>query len=158
MMHLPNETDTVNPFSSLYKQVKALLSTESDPVANAANLSALLFHNLPKLNWVGFYYLKGNELVLGPFQGQVACTRIPLGKGVCGTAFAQNSTQVVADVHAFPGHIACDTASESEIVVPFSCDVVEGVLDVDSPVGNRFGDQERAFFEVVVEVYLASLK
>lgn len=148
---------TDNPYSLLYKQAKALLSSETHPIANAANLSSLLFHNLEDVNWVGFYFLEGDQLVLGPFSGQVACTRIPLGKGVCGTAFAENKTQVVANVHAFPGHIACDTASESEVVVPFESPILSGVLDVDSPVLERFGDDEQAFFEAITRVYVNSL-
>jgi len=102
------------------------------------------------VNWAGFYLLRGNELVLGPFNGQVACTRIPIGKGVCGTAFEKNKTLVIDDVHDFEGHIACDAASESEVVVPFDTNEFRGVLDIDSPVLKRFGDAEKALFEGIV--------
>lgn len=145
-------TDLNPTYSLLLKQVQSLLDNETDLIANTANISSLLYHGLEHVNWVGFYFLKESELVLGPFNGQVACTRIPLGKGVCGTAFSENKTQLVADVHQFPGHIACDAASESEIVVPFSCEDVQGVLDVDSPVINRFTQTEQLFFESVVKV------
>jgi len=139
------------PYRLLLKQVHALLKDETDLIANTANISSLLFHNLEDVNWVGFYFLKHRELVLGPFSGQPACTRIPIGKGVCGTAFVEKTTKVVADVHQFPGHIACDAASESEIVVPFRTAEVQGVFDIDSPVIARFGADEQTFFEAVVE-------
>ncbi len=141
----------------LLKQLKALLSTEYDIQANAANLSAFLYHNLSQVNWLGFYYQQGDELVLGPFHGQPACTRLRIGQGVCGTAFANKATELVADVHAFAGHVACDAASESEIVVPFYTDKVSGVLDVDSPVKNRFSQVDQDFFEAVVEIFVDSL-
>jgi len=137
-------------YSLLLKQAEALISTEPDFIANAANISSLLFNNMNKVNWVGFYFYKDNELVLGPFNGQPACTRIPIGKGVCGTAFSQQSTLCVGDVHSFSGHIACDAASESEIVIPFTTDAYQGVFDIDSPILNRFGDQEQALFEGVI--------
>ena len=144
-------------YALLIEQARALLEDESDPVANAANLAALIFNPVESLNWAGFYFLKDAELVLGPFQGQVACTRIELGKGVCGTAFASKETQVVEDVHAFEGHIACDAASESEIVVPFYTASLSGVLDIDSPILNRFGVEEKQFFEAITAVYKQSL-
>jgi len=142
-------------FPLLLKQVDALFESESDFIASTANLSALLYNALDQVNWLGFYLYAGDELVLGPFQGQVACTRITIGQGVCGTAFKQRATLVVPDVHQFDGHIACDVASESEIVVPFSLTAdkttVAGVLDVDSPIKNRFGEAEKEFFEEVVQ-------
>jgi L-methionine (R)-S-oxide reductase len=141
----------------LLKQLEALLSAENDLQANAANLSSFLYHNLEQVNWLGFYYQQGEQLVLGPFHGQPACTRLEIGKGVCGTAFANKSTEVVADVHQFDGHVACDAASESEIVVPFYSDQINGVLDVDSPVTNRFSHAEKDFFEAVVEIFLKSI-
>ncbi|MCX7552433.1 GAF domain-containing protein [Marinicella sp. S1101] len=145
-------------YSLLLKQLEALLSVETDPQANAANLSSFLYHNLDDVNWLGFYYQLGEELVLGPFHGQPACTRLTIGQGVCGTAFANQTTEVVKDVHAFAGHVACDAASESEIVVPFYTNQISGVLDVDSPVLNRFGAAEKEFFEAVVTIFVKSLK
>lgn len=145
-------------YQLLVKQVEALIESEPDLIANSANISSLLFNNLDDVNWVGFYFEKGGELVLGPFSGEPACTRIPIGKGVCGTAFDTKETQLVADVHAFPGHIACDAASESEIVVPFYSDSVSGVFDIDSPILNRFGEEERWLFESVTSLLVAKLK
>lgn len=144
-------------YSLLLKQLEALLSAETDSQANAANLSSFLYHNLEQVNWLGFYYQQGDQLVLGPFHGQPACTRLEIGKGVCGTAFANKATEVVKDVHAFEGHVACDAASESEIVVPFYTDKINGVLDVDSPVLNRFGNAEKDFFEAVVKIFIESI-
>ncbi|MCH2189371.1 MAG: GAF domain-containing protein [Gammaproteobacteria bacterium] len=144
-------------YQLLLKQAQALISGESDPIANAANLASLVYNNLDNVNWVGFYFLRGDELVLGPFSGQPACTRIPIGKGVCGTAFAEQKTQLVADVHQFPGHIACDAASESEVVVPFKSKSVSGVFDIDSPVLNRFTCEEVELLEAVCELYLKTL-
>ena len=139
----------------LVEQARALLEGERDPIANAANLSSLVFHTLPELNWAGFYFMRGGELVLGPFQGKPACVRIALGKGVCGTAAREVRTILVPDVDAFPGHIACDSASRSEVVVPLVRDgVVVGVLDVDSPVTGRFGDGEARALERVAAAYL----
>ena len=146
-----------NDYALLLKQIEAILADEDDPIANAANISSLLFHHLDRVNWAGFYFLKDEELVLGPFHGQPACTRIPVGKGVCGTAFADMETQLVDDVHAFPGHIACDAASESEVVVPFATDSLAGVLDIDSPVRARFSGQEKSLFEAVVDLFTARL-
>lgn len=136
-------------------ELRALLAGEADPIANAANTAALIYARLPRLNWVGFYFLQGDTLVLGPFQGLPACTRIPLGKGVCGTAAARNETIVVPDVHAFPGHIVCDSASLSEIVVPLHIGGgLSGVLDVDSPELDRFGPSERALLEGAAGIYV----
>ncbi len=144
-------------YQLLLKQLEALISYEKDPLANAANLSAFLYHNLEQVNWLGFYFQQGDELVLGPFHGQPACTRLPIGQGVCGTAFAKKETQVVDDVHAFEGHIACDSASESEVVVPFETEGLSGVLDIDSPVKSRFTDDEKALFEQATTIYLKTL-
>ena len=141
-------------YALLLRQLEEILSMETDPVANMANTSAVLFNSLANLNWAGFYVLRGNELVLGPFQGKPACVRIALGKGVCGTAAQTGQTQRVEDVHRFAGHIACDSASNSEIVVPiFKNGAVWGVLDIDSPVLARFGPAEQDFFEQVVQIF-----
>ncbi|KAA3638172.1 MAG: GAF domain-containing protein [Proteobacteria bacterium] len=142
----------------LLQQLAALLKGEHDPLANAANLSAFLYHSLDSVNWLGFYFQQADELVLGPFHGQPACTRLPIGKGVCGTAFANNKSIVVADVSQFSGHIYCDTASQSEVVVPFYGDNMSGVLDVDSPQLNRFDADDAVFFEQVVDIYCDSIK
>ena len=144
-------------YDLLLQQLQALLSAENHYLANAANLSSFLYHNLEQVNWLGFYLEHEGELIVGPFHGQPACTRIAIGKGVCGTAFAEKQTQVVADVHTFEGHIVCDAASESEIVVPFYTDKVQGVLDVDSPIKNRFTEQEKEFFEAAVDIYIKSI-
>src|SRR6187402_932623 len=138
-------------YRDLCDQVEALLAGERDPIANAANTSALLFQMMPDLNWAGFYFLRGSELVLGPFQGKPACVRIALGRGVCGTAARERKTIVVPDVHAFPGHIACDVASRSEIVVPLLFgERLLGVLDLDSPRENRFDADDAAGLEAAV--------
>lgn len=143
-------------YENLLLQLRGILSGETDPVANMANVSALIFNTLPQLNWAGFYRLRGDELVLGPFQGKPACVRIALGKGVCGTAAAQVQTQLVPDVHAFAGHIACDSASQSEIVVPIVCNGrVWGVLDIDSPVLARFDDTDKFYLEKAVAEFTA---
>ena len=147
-----------NHYSLLLKQLEGLLSVENDPQANAANLSSFLYHNLQQVNWLGFYYQQGDELVLGPFHGQPACTRLKIGSGVCGTAFANRTTEVVKDVHQFDGHVACDSASESECVVPFYTDQISGVLDVDSPIKSRFSDTEKEFFEAVINIFVASIQ
>jgi len=144
-------------YKLILKQVEALISAESDPIANAANISSLVYHALDEVNWVGFYYLRSDELVLGPFSGQPACTRIPVGKGVCGTAFATQETQVVADVHSFEGHIACDSASESEVVVPFKTNNLSGVFDIDSPKPDRFSTDEVELLEAISVAYTNSL-
>jgi L-methionine (R)-S-oxide reductase len=131
-------------YRELNAQLAALFANETNGLANAANMCAVLYHGLPELNWVGFYFLEGRDLVLGPFQGKVACVRIALGHGVCGTAAQRRETVVVPDVHAFPGHIACDAASRSEIVVPLLQNGrLLGVLDVDSPELARFDHEDR---------------
>ena len=138
-------------YTELHVQARALLEGERDPTANAANIAALVYHSLPEVNWVGFYWRRGNELVLGPFQGKPACVRIAIGKGVCGTAARDRKTIVVKDVHEFPGHIACDSASNSEVVVPIVAGArVIGVLDLDSPVKARFDDDDARGLEAVV--------
>jgi L-methionine (R)-S-oxide reductase len=145
-------------YAELAVQARALLEGERDRIANAANLSALAYQALPQLNWAGFYFYDGTELVLGPFQGKPACVRIPLNRGVCGAAASQRQTQLVPDVHAFPGHIACDAASRSEIVVPLVLDGrLIGVWDVDSPVPDRFDEDDRKGMEALCAVFLASL-
>lgn len=145
-------------YAELAMQARALLEGEPDRIANAANLSALAFQALPELNWVGFYFFDGTELVLGPFQGKPACVRIPLNRGVCGAAASQRQTQLVPDVHAFPGHIACDAASRSEIVVPLvHKGELIGVWDVDSPVPDRFDEDDRKGMEALCAVFLATL-
>jgi L-methionine (R)-S-oxide reductase len=155
-------TDQAVPKSALYQRIcnelGELLRTETDFIANAANSAAYLYQSVPDINWVGFYLLKGNELVLGPFAGKPACTRIAVGKGVCGTAAQQQKTVIVPDVDAFPGHIVCDTASRSEIVVPLlNWGKLLGVLDVDSASLDRFGDEDREGFESIAAVFLSSL-
>ncbi|ACK46407.1 putative GAF sensor protein [Shewanella baltica OS223] len=141
-------------YESLNRQALALLEGEDDLVAAMANFSALLNDNLTELNWVGFYVMRGEQLVLGPFQGKVACTRIPLGKGVCGTAAFTNQTQRVADVHQFDGHIACDSASNSEIVVPVRAQGnVIAVLDIDSPIFDRFNEEDQKGLELLVKSF-----
>lgn len=145
-------------YASLAEELNGLLAGETDFIANAANTSALLFDALPDINWVGFYFLRKEELVVGPFQGKPACVRIPLGKGVCGTAAANRKTIVVRDVHEFPGHIACDAASQSEIVVPLLKDgVLLGVLDIDSPSVGRFDDADRRGIERLATLFVASI-
>lgn len=140
-------------YDDLALELDALLAGETDATAKAANAAAAIYHALPALNWAGFYFLRGSELVLGPFQGRPACVRIPLGRGVCGTAALRRETVLVPDVAAFPGHIACDMASQSELVVPlFAGDRLLGVLDLDSPVLARFGDADRAGCEQLAAV------
>ncbi|HTU65085.1 MAG TPA: GAF domain-containing protein [Steroidobacteraceae bacterium] len=142
----------------LARDLSALLHGEHDLVANAANTAALIRDALPGLNWAGFYLYKSGELVLGPFQGKPACVRIAIGKGVCGTAAARRETVVVEDVHAFPGHIACDSASESEIVVPLiRGNELIGVLDLDSPMKGRFGNAEKVGLEALAKIFVESL-
>ncbi|MDE1329349.1 GAF domain-containing protein [Vibrio aestuarianus] len=144
----------IEHYQRLTKQALALLESETDLIANLSNLSALLNMELEDLNWVGFYLIKDGELVLGPFQGQPACVRIPLGRGVCGTAAASNTVQRIYDVHEFEGHIACDAASNSELVIPFSINGnVAGVLDIDSPSIGRFSEiDEKGLTELMVEI------
>src|SRR4051812_38202731 len=142
-------------YSDLRLQAEGLFQGEQDFTANAANLSSLVFHALPQVNWAGFYWMKGGELVLGPFQGKPACVRIAVGRGVCGTAARERRTLVVPDVNAFPGHIACDSASASEVVVPvISGTRVLGVLDLDSPVRNRFDEADARMLESLVRIFL----
>ena len=142
-------------YVSLAAQLRSLLESERDAVANMANFASLLFHSLPDLNWSGFYLMKDNQLVLGPFQGKPACIRIPMGEGVCGTAAARRETILVANVHEFPGHIACDSASNSEIVVPLvNDDTLVGVLDLDSPSVGRFDDDDAKGLNELVEIFV----
>jgi len=143
-------------YGQLLAQARALVEGERDRVANAANLSALVYHALPQLNWVGFYFFDGTELVVGPFQGLPACVRIPLSKGVCGAAARTRTTQRVADVNAFAGHIACDSASRSELVVPLYDDDDEliGVFDIDSPIPDRFDADDQAGLEAVAACFV----
>src|SRR5687768_2536402 len=146
-------------YAQLLDQARALLAGERDRTANAANLSALVAHALPALNWVGFYFFDGRELVVGPFQGLPACVRIPLDKGVCGAAARTRQTQRVADVEVFPGHIACDAASRSELVVPLVHDgELVGVFDLDSPRINRFDEDDQQGLETIAQAFLDSLK
>jgi GAF domain-containing protein len=151
-------TDSKRDFyASLAQQLTGLLEGERDMVANAANMSALIYQFLPDLNWAGFYFMRGGELVLGPFQGKTACVRIAVGRGVCGTAVERRESIVVPDVHAFPGHIACDSASRSELVVPLIKDGrVLGVLDLDSTDPNRFDEEDREGCEKLVQIFLAA--
>jgi GAF domain-containing protein len=145
-------------YDELVQQAEGLLSGQQHRIANAANLSALIYHALPDVDWAGFYFLEGDELIVGPFQGQPACVRIEMGKGVCGTAAAARATQRVEDVHAFEGHIACDPASRSEVVVPLILnDQVIGVLDIDSPKAGRFDADDQAGLEKLADAYVRSL-
>lgn len=146
-------------YADLVQQARGLLHGEPDLIANAANFSALMFHSLPQVNWAGFYFFDGTELVVGPFQGKPACIRITLGRGVCGTAAQSRQTQLIRDVNAFDGHIACDAASQSEVVVPLikADGNLLGVWDVDSPVTDRFDDEDRAGMEALCAVFMASV-
>jgi len=145
--------DKRQAYDTIASQLRGLLEGERDPWANSANAASLLFTALPDLNWAGFYFLRGGELVVGPFQGAPACVRIALGRGVCGTAAASRQTLVVPDVHAFPGHIPCDAASNSEIVVPILvADRLVGVLDLDSPLQGRFDDVDARGLERVARL------
>jgi L-methionine (R)-S-oxide reductase len=145
-------------YRELCDQLRGLLDGEDDAIANAANTSALVFQAMPDINWAGFYFLQApDELVVGPFQGKPACVRIAVGKGVCGTAVAQSRTILVEDVHEFPGHIACDAASRSELVVPLVRDgAVLGVLDLDSPSPGRFDIEDQAGLERLAAIYVAA--
>jgi GAF domain-containing protein len=145
-------------YKDLALQLRSLLEGERDPIANAANTSALLFELMPDINWAGFYFLRGgNELIVGPFQGKPACVRIPVGRGVCGTAVERRQSILVEDVHAFPGHIACDAASRSELVVPLIRDGrIIGVLDLDSPRLKRFDAEDQTGLEEVASIYVAA--
>ena len=141
-------------YRELAAQLKALLAGEADRIANAANMAALIYHGLPDLNWAGFYFRQGGELVLGPFQGKPACVRIALGNGVCGTAASRGATVLVRDVHHFPGHIACDPTSRSELVVPLiEAGEVSGVLDLDSPLLARFDEIDKTGCEQLVALF-----
>ena len=147
--------DRHEQYAQLLDQARALMHGERDRVANAANLSALVYHALPDQNWVGVYFHDGVELVVGPFQGLPACVRIAIGKGVCGTAAATGATQRVPDVDAFPGHIACDSASRSELVVPlFDGDTLVGVFDLDSPLPGRFDAIDQQGIEAIARAWL----
>ncbi|HTI31724.1 MAG TPA: GAF domain-containing protein [Sphingomonas sp.] len=149
----PSAGDKVELYRDLLSAIDAVTTGERDAIANMANAAALLFDWLPDVNWAGFYRLVDGELVLGPFQGKAACIRIELGKGVCGTAAATRETQLVMDVHAFPGHIACDAASESEIVVPLVAHGrLIGVLDIDAPIPARFDEQDRTGCEAIARL------
>ena len=146
-------------YRELAGQIAALVQDETDPVANMANCAGVLFYSVPRVNWVGFYLLKGGELVLGPFQGRPACVRIPFGRGVVGTAAEKRSTLRVADVNQFPGHIVCDTASKSEIVVPLVSDDSHllGLLDVDSPETDRFDAEDEAGLQAIGKIISGKL-
>jgi GAF domain-containing protein len=152
-----NSRPKVN-FRRLAAQAEALLSGQTNRISNAANLSALLFQELPEVNWAGFYFLEGEELLLGPFQGQPACVQIPMGHGVCGTAAASGHVQRVANVHEFEGHIACDANSVSELVIPLLKDgQLVGVLDIDSPRANRFSREDETGLVGIAQIYLQSI-
>lgn len=146
-------------YAQLLAQARALMAGETDRIANAANLSSLVYHALPGLNWVGFYFFDGDELVVGPFQGLPACVRIPLDKGVCGAAARTRQTQCIDDVHAFPGHIACDSASNSELVVPLvdGGGNLVGVFDLDSPEHARFDPDDQAGLEALAAAFIQTL-
>lgn len=152
---IPATASKSERYSRVHAQLGVLLKGESDIAANSANVASLLYHSLPDVNWVGFYFLKDGELVVGPFQGKPACTRIKLGQGVCGKAAEQQQTVRVPDVNAFPGHIVCDTASKSEIVVPLlNWGHLIGVLDVDSPILNRFDEEDEEGLETAASILL----
>ena len=151
-------TDKAALYRDLCDQLRGLLDGENDAIANAANTSALIFQTMPDINWAGFYFLQApDELVVGPFQGKPACGRIAVGEGVCGTAVAQSRTILVDDVHQFPGHIACDAASRSELVVPLMRDgAILGVLDLDSPSPGRFDSEDQAGVESLAAIYVTA--
>lgn len=147
--------DKSTGYERLARQLRGLLEGETDPIANAANTAALIFDALPEVSWAGFYFLRGAELIVGPFQGKPACVRIALGRGVCGTAAARRATIIVPDVNAFPGHIACDSASKSEVVVPLIAgDRVSGVLDLDSARLARFDEADARGLERLAALYV----
>jgi len=157
-MTQPKPADSRGKMAGLAEQARSLLAGQRDLVANAANLSALLYHALDRVNWVGFYFLRGDELIVGPFQGKPACVTIPLGRGVCGTAAASRCVQRVPDVHAFEGHIACDAASRSEIVLPLVAgERLIGVLDLDSPVQDRFSEADERMLTEIAEIFVHSV-
>jgi GAF domain-containing protein len=150
-------TDKRSGYEQLAAQLRGLLAGESDPIANAANTAALIFDALPEVSWAGFYFMRGGELVVGPFQGKPACVRIALGRGVCGTAAERRATVVVPDVNAFPGHIACDAASQSEVVVPLvAANRMVGVLDLDSARLARFDEADARGLEQLAEIFVQS--
>ena len=152
-----NRDDKTETYKFLSEQIELLLANERNSLANSANLSSLIFYTLPEINWAGFYWLKQGELVLGAFQGKPACVRIGVGRGVCGTAAEARETLVVENVHEFPGHIACDSASNSEIVLPLVKNgELLGVLDIDSPVFKRFDETDQQGLEQVVKTFLES--
>lgn len=157
-LHTIDVADKSAFYAELAQQVQALVEGEADAIANAANASALMFQMMPDLNWAGFYFLRdGNELVLGPFQGKPACIRIPVGQGVCGTAAKRRESVLVEDVNAFDGHIACDAASRSELVVPLvKHGRLIGVIDLDSPHPGRFDVDDQAGIETIAAIYLAA--
>ncbi len=158
-LNIPDSGNKPEFYAELRIQLEALLDGETDLIANTANMASLLYHALPDVSWAGFYFLKHTELVLGPFNGKPACVRIPLGKGVCGSVAATRKPLVVKDVHAFPGHIACDAASRSELVVPLVRGVqLLGVLDLDSPVPGRFDEEDREGCQNLGETLLRSLE
>jgi L-methionine (R)-S-oxide reductase len=151
--------DKPSDYASLARELVSLLAGESDLIANAANTTALIFDAVPRLNWAGVYFLKDSELLVGPFQGKPACVRIALGAGVCGQAAAQRTTIVVPDVNEFPGHIVCDAAARSEIVIPLVLgDALLGVLDIDSPALARFDALDRAGLERLAAIFVASVR
>ena len=157
-MFTTGQVTAMTDYNRLCAQLKSLTEGVPHQIANLANASALLWQNLPDLNWAGFYILCGDKLVLGPFQGKTACIEIPLGKGVCGTAALQGKTVVVSNVHEFPGHIACDSASNSEIVIPlYVNNALFGVLDIDSPVFNRFDERDRQGLEQFAQLLQTNL-
>ncbi|MFC5068506.1 GAF domain-containing protein [Flaviflagellibacter deserti] len=156
-LKVADAADKATFYDDLTSQLTGLLEGERDPIANAANTSALLFQLMPRLNWAGFYFMRDGELVLGPFQGRPACVRIAVGRGVCGTAVERRQSMLVEDVHAFPGHIACDAASRSELVVPLIRNgKVIGVIDLDSPDLARFDEDDRAGIERFAAIYLSA--
>ncbi len=150
--------DKAQTYKDLAAQLTALLGEERDPIANAANMSAFIFMSVPDLNWAGFYFMRDGELIVGPFQGKPACVRIAVGDGVCGAAVARRQSILVEDVHAFPGHIACDAGSRSELVVPLIRDgEILGVLDLDSPSLARFDAEDQAGMEALAAIYVATI-
>ena len=156
-MQYPKEKTAL--YALLHRQLAALMEGEYEPIPNLANMSALIYDALEQINWAGFYLMKDGMLVLGPFQGKPACIRIPVGRGVCGTAAASLQTQRVYNVHQFPGHIACDGASNSEIVVPLMADgVLVGVLDIDSPVIGRFDEEDQAGLEEMCRILVSGCR
>ena len=161
MFELKTAADVGKPerYADLVEQARGLLEGEPDLIANAANFSALVYHGLPQLNWAGFYLFDGTELVVGPFQGKPACIRIALGRGVCGTAASERRTQLVRDVSTHPNHIYCDSASQSEIVIPLirRDGSLLGVWDVDSPVTDRFDEEDRAGMEALCAVFMDAI-